>query len=112
MREIQKFEKTGDELPVNDLAAGFQRAVVDVLVIKTGRAVAETGAKGVHISGGVSANSQLRREMAERLDVPVRTPPLFLCTDNAAMIGAVAYQRFVRGERSDSNMDVTPSWQI
>ncbi len=112
MREIQKLERAGEKLPINDLAAGFQQAVVDALVIKTGRAVAETRAKGVHIAGGVSANSQLRREMAERLDVPVRTPPLFLCTDNAAMIGAIAHQRFVQGERSDSDMDVLPSWQI
>ncbi|MEM9776394.1 MAG: tRNA (adenosine(37)-N6)-threonylcarbamoyltransferase complex transferase subunit TsaD, partial [Chloroflexota bacterium] len=112
MREIQRFEKSGEELPLHDLAAGFQQAVVDVLVIKTGRAVKETGAKGVHISGGVSANSQLRREMAERLDVPVRTPPLFLCTDNAAMIGAAAHQHFTRGERSSADMDVSPSLQI
>lgn len=112
MREIQKLERAGEDLPINDLAAGFQQAVVDALVIKTGRAVAQTGAKGVHIAGGVSANSQLRREMAERLDVPVRTPPLFLCTDNAAMIGAIAHQRFIRGERSGADMDVTPSWQI
>ena len=112
MREIQKLERAGEDLPINDLAAGFQQAVVDALVIKTGRAVAQTGAKGVHIAGGVSANSQLRHEMAERLDVPVRTPPLFLCTDNAAMIGAIAHQRFVRGERSGADMDVTPSWQI
>ena len=112
LREIQKFERIGEPLPTHDLAAGFQQAVVDALVIKTGRAVTQTGAKGVHIAGGVSANSQLRREMAERLNVPVRTPPLFLCTDNGAMIGAAAHQRFIRGERSDSAMDVTPSWQI
>lgn len=110
LRETRRFGE--GKLPVADLAASFQAAVVDVLVTKTGRAAQEYGVTAVHLAGGVSANRALRREMMGRLTVPVRVPPLVLCTDNAAMIGAVAHQRFVRGERHGLDMDVFASWQL
>lgn len=99
-------------LPVNDMAASFQAAVVDVLVAKTAQAAAETGATAVHIVGGVAANSALRAAMAREIALPVRYPPLVLCTDNAAMIAAAAHQRFVRGQRDRLDLDVFPSWQL
>ena len=110
LRETQRYDE--DRLPVYDLAASFQAAVVDVLVEKTARAAEEHGVTAVHVAGGVSANRALRRAMAERLDVPVRYPPPILCTDNAAMIAAAAHWRFVNGERDTLDLDVTPSLQL
>jgi N6-L-threonylcarbamoyladenine synthase len=99
-------------LPVANLAASFQMAVVDVLVEKTCEAAERFDAQEILISGGVSANAALRREMAARADRPVRIPPLALCTDNAAMIGAVAHYRFLAGERSGLDLDVIPNLQL
>jgi N6-L-threonylcarbamoyladenine synthase len=76
-----------------DLAASFQEAVCDVLCEKTRRALDQTGLRRLALVGGLAANSRLRVRMAElgtALGVEVRTPPTSLCTDNAAMIAAVA----------------------
>ena len=99
-------------LPVADLAASFQDAVVDVLVTKTAQAAAEHQVTAVHLAGGVSANSQLRQAMSASLDLPVRYPPLFLCTDNAAMIGAAAHFHYVAGRRDSLALDVIPSLRL
>jgi len=109
LRETQKYR---GRLPVNDLAASFQAAVVDVLVSKTERAAVEHGVTAVHLAGGVSANSALRETMREQLSIPVWYPPLILCTDNAAMIGAAAYWHFVNGRRDSLALDVIPSLQL
>lgn len=110
LRESQRFSE--GQMPVNDLAASFQAAVVEVLVSKTAEAAKAHGVAAVHLAGGVSANRLLRQEMATRLDMPVRYPPMVLCTDNAAMIGAAAYWRFVAGERHDLNLDVVPGLSL
>jgi N6-L-threonylcarbamoyladenine synthase len=99
-------------LPVANLAASFQMAVVDVLVEKTCQAAQHFDAAEILIAGGVSANAVLRREMIAHADRPVRAPPLFLCTDNAAMIGAVAHHRFLAGERADLDLDVIPNLRL
>ncbi|UCG25495.1 MAG: tRNA (adenosine(37)-N6)-threonylcarbamoyltransferase complex transferase subunit TsaD [Chloroflexota bacterium] len=110
MRESQRFES--GRLPVADLAAGFQAAVVDVLVAKTSMAAEATGATAVHLAGGVSANRALRGAMDERLEIPVHYPPPELCTDNAAMIGAAAHWRFVSGQRDPYSIDVAPGLRL
>lgn len=107
LRETQRY--TPDRLPVADLAASFQAAVVDILVAKTAAAAAETGAKAVHLAGGVSANRSLRAAMTAALSIPVLYPPPVLCTDNAAMIAAAAHPRFVRGQRDALDFDVAPN---
>jgi N6-L-threonylcarbamoyladenine synthase len=110
MRTIAGYDQ--DRLPVSDLAASFQAAVVDVLVTKTALAAAEYEVSAVHVSGGVSSNRHLRKEMAQRLPVTVRFPSQKLCTDNAAMIAAAAHWHFTAGRRDFLDMDVLPSLQL
>ena len=111
MRQTSQYHST-DTMPVADIAAGFQAAVVESLVEKTAAAAEELGATAVHIAGGVSANRALRAAMRARLEIPVRFPPPALCTDNAAMIGAAAHFHFTRGRRDALDLDVTPSLQL
>ncbi len=99
-------------LPIADLAASFQMAVVDVLVSKTLAAAAAFDAREVLVAGGVSANRALRTAFQERSSLPVRVPPLSLCTDNAAMIAAVGHRRFLAGQRDALDIDVMPNWPL
>lgn len=98
--------------PVADIAASFQDAVTDWLVEKAARAAEAYGAKAVLVGGGVSANRMLREKMQARFGVAVSFPPLFLCTDNAAMIGAAAHYAWLRGARDGLEMDVAPDLKL
>ncbi len=110
MRQTKQYQ--ADRMPVPDLAASFQAAVVDALVTKTAEAAQAYGVTAVHLAGGVSANRQLRQMMAEQVALPVRCPPLSLCTDNAAMIAAAAHWHFVNGRRDSLALDVLPGLQL
>lgn len=99
-------------LSVNDLAASFQAAVVEVLVQKTLQAASSHKAKEIHIAGGVSANTVLRAAMNAASPIPVRVPPLSLCTDNAVMIASAGHFKYLRGEFSSLAMDVLPNWEL
>jgi len=90
-------------------AAGFQDAVVDVLVGKTIKAAEDYSASCVLVSGGVAANSQLRTTLEATCPVPVLIPPLSLCTDNAAMIACCSY--FTGGPHTPGGpeLDVEPA---
>lgn len=110
LRETEKYDP--DRMPVNDMAAGFQAAVVDVLVAKTATAAQDFDVTAVHLAGGVSANRALRQQMVESLDIPVRYPPFVLCTDNAAMIAAAAHYHFISDHRDTLDFDVLPSLQL
>lgn len=92
--------------PVANIAASFQMAVVDVLVSKTKAAAEAYDVAEILIAGGVSANGLLRNKMMAVAGRPVRVPPLALCTDNAAMIGAAGYWRWRAGRLADWNLDV------
>ncbi len=94
---------------VNNIAAGFQEAVVDVLVEKTVAAAQRHGAREVLLAGGVAANLPLRQRLPRRAPVPVSVPPPVLCTDNAAMVAACGYVHLRRGETSDLSIDVSAS---
>lgn len=91
------------------LARAFQESVVDVLATKTVEAARAFGATEVLLAGGVAANLRLREELRRRSPVPVRVPPIALCTDNAAMIGAAAFYRFDAGKQDGWDLDVQPS---
>lgn len=112
LREVQKIEGRDQPLPVADLAASFQAAVVDVLVGKTLRAADVFGAKEILVAGGVSANQALRQSIQEQSKLPVHIPPLPLCTDNAAMVAGAGYFRFATGQRDLLDMDVLPNWPL
>src|SRR5262245_11724869 len=94
------------------LAYAFQESVVDVLVTKTVDAARAFGATEVLLAGGVAANARLREELARRAAVPVRCPPLALCTDNAAMIAAAAFYRFEDGRQDGWDLDVQPNLKL
>ncbi|MBN2044839.1 MAG: tRNA (adenosine(37)-N6)-threonylcarbamoyltransferase complex transferase subunit TsaD [Anaerolineales bacterium] len=102
----------GVVLPVADLAASFQMAVVDVLVTKSRYAAQEFRAKELLVAGGVSANQLLREMIVQDTPGKVHIPPLYLCTDNASMIAAAGYHRFVRGQRSSLDFDALPTWPL
>ena len=110
--EAKKIEKDGRPLPVPDLAASFQAAVVDVLFSKTLAAAREFGAKEILVAGGVSANRGLRQAFKSQTEFPVHTPRISLCTDNAAMIGAAGYFRYALGHVSGLDVDVQPTWPL
>jgi N6-L-threonylcarbamoyladenine synthase len=121
LRELKRqapTTKIGDEplppdVPVADLAASFQAAVVEVLVTKTVAAARELKAKSIFIAGGVSANKALRVEMQNQAgELPVGFPPLILCTDNAAMIAAAGHFRYLAGQRDTLDFDVKPNWKL
>ncbi len=101
-----------DNLPVNDIAASAQAAIVDSLVEKTQLAVEAFDAKCVLLAGGVAANKVLRQEMSARASSPVLYPPPRLCVDNGAMIGAAASQHYRRGDFSRWDLDVVPNLKL
>ena len=110
--EVQALKKRSNGIPVHDLAASFQKAVVDVLFKKTMDAAREFGAKEIVVAGGVSANRALRQVFKAQMEFPVHIPPLSLCTDNAAMIGAAGYFRYALGHVSELEMDILPTWPL
>jgi N6-L-threonylcarbamoyladenine synthase len=112
MREVRRLEALGVTLPVPDMAASFQAAVVDVLVGKTLKAAEALNARDILVAGGVSANLALRQAFQEKAPRPVRIPPIEVCTDNAAMIAGAGYYRFVQGQNDDLDMDVLPNWPM
>ncbi|MEH3090289.1 MAG: tRNA (adenosine(37)-N6)-threonylcarbamoyltransferase complex transferase subunit TsaD [Microbacterium arborescens] len=116
-RWIEQRQAAGDEVPVADVAASFREAVVDVLVTKALDACAQHGVPRLLLGGGVIANRRLREvavARAEAAGVAVRIPPLSLCTDNGAMIAALAAELIASGAApstlafgADSTLPVT-----
>jgi N6-L-threonylcarbamoyladenine synthase len=98
-----------------DIAASFQQAVVDTLVLKCRRALKETGLKSLVVAGGVSANESLRMQLADlmkSLKGQVFYPGKEFCTDNGAMIAYAGWQRLRAGQAQDLSIGVTPRWPM
>jgi len=112
LRVVRQFEHMQQTLPAEDLAASFQAAVVDVLLTKTLKAAHTFKVKEIVLAGGVSANKALREAFLAQTQFRVHIPSLALCTDNAAMIAAAGYYRFVSGQRDALDLDVLPTWPL
>ena len=105
---IHHAEQVGETLNIPDLCASFSAAVSDTLVPRVELALRQTGCKKIAIAGGVAANSRIRRDIlaaAEGLGATVYMPPLKLCGDNGAMIGAQAYYEYLAGNVADMSLN-------
>jgi len=116
-RCVEQFEARGEAVPVADIAAAFQEAVVDVITAKAILACRENGITELLLGGGVAANSRLRQLTEQRCSaagIRLTVPPLSLCTDNGAMVAALGAQLVMSGIAPsgigfapDSSMPVT-----
>jgi len=95
-----------------DIAAGFQQAVIDTLAIKCKRALEQTNINQLVIAGGVSANTELRKQLAEKLHAEVFYPRHEFCTDNGAMIAYAGWLRLKNGFKQELAFDVKPRWSL
>lgn len=112
---VHNAEQRGEVIIPEDLAASFQASVVEVLVTKAIRAVKEKGGKQLLVAGGVAANSGLRAgltEACEQEGIELVIPPMHLCGDNAAMIGAAAIHPYRAGRQSTLAMNAEPGLDL
>ncbi len=110
-----KIEQKGEQINRDDLCCSFQETAIGMVIEKALRAVKEYNVKQVVLAGGVSANSYLREQITSKLkgtEVDVIIPPMWCCTDNAAMIAKVALRLYEKKLFADSSLSVDPSWQI
>lgn len=112
---VNTRKQKGEPVSVPNVAAGFQQAVVDVLVEKSIMAAVKTGIDRLVLAGGVSANSLLRKDIDKRCrkeGISLYYPSLAMCTDNAAMIGCAAYYKYKAGHSDDLYMDAYPALEL
>lgn len=114
---VHNANQKGETLDQYDLAASFQASVVDVLVDKTVRAVKEKQVKQLLLAGGVAANKGLRTALKHAVEteldgVELVIPPLSLCGDNAAMIGAAAHVEYKKGHKADYSLNARPGLSL
>ena len=105
---IHHADQVGEELDINSLCASFSAAVSDTLIPRVIQAMKQTGYSQLAVAGGVAANSRIRRDLCEaakQLQVDLFMPPLSLCGDNAAMIGAQGYYEYLSGNIADMNLN-------
>lgn len=112
---LNQMEQKNEEVIIEDVAASFQEAVLDVLVDKSFRLAKERKSKTIVMAGGVASNEGLRKAMEDRAKLEgmkVLYPSRILCTDNAAMIGAAAYFNYRDGKISDLSLGVAPNLSL
>ena len=105
---IHHAQQVGEELDIPSLCAAFTAAVSETLVPRVVRALEETGYRKIAVAGGVAANSRIRADIlkaAGKLGAEVYMPPLSLCGDNGAMIGAQAYYEYLAGNTADMSLN-------
>ena len=112
LREVRKLEDAGREVPVADMAASFQAAVVDVLFEKSMHAAEAHHVKEIIVAGGVSANEALRQAFHTQKRFTVHIPKLSFCTDNAGMVASAGYYRFALGHQDGLDFDAMPNWPL
>ena len=112
---LHNAAQKGEEVNIDDLCASFQRTAVDILIKNTLSAASDAGADKIVLAGGVSANSSLRARMAEeckRRGLGLYYPPLELCGDNAAMVGAQAYYEYKSGNTAGLDLNARATMPI
>jgi len=112
---LNHAKMTGEEVNPNDLAASFQKAVVQVLVEHAIRGTKEHGFRKLALAGGVASNSALRaslKEACEKNGITLYYPSPIFCTDNAAMIGAAGYYEYKKGRRSGWDLNAAASLKL
>lgn len=112
---LNQKEQKNEEIIIEDVAASFQQAVLDVLVDKSFRLAKERNMNKIVLAGGVAANQGLRSMMEERgrkEGIEIYYPSRTLCTDNAAMIGSAAYFNYKNGKASDLHLNVMPNLDL
>lgn len=112
---LNSAKQRDESVSIPDVAASFQAAVVDVLVMKTMMAAEQVGVNQIVLAGGVAANSALQREMTAQAAARGFTlfyPPPVLCTDNAAMIACRAYYQYLAKDFADLHLNAVPSLKL
>ena len=112
---LHRYEQLGEELPKAQFAARYTFEAVEAVAKKLGSAIDKYGVDEIALCGGVAANSHLRNRLsvlAKQKKIKLYTPPVSLCGDNAAMIGAQGYYEFIQGRFSDSSLNASASDSI
>lgn len=112
---VHKLEQNGEKVDVNNMCKSFQDVAVNLIIDRAKKIIAEYDIKECLLAGGVSANSYLREEMikvAEKNNVKLHLPPMWCCTDNAAMIAKVAERLYEKKIFADLDLSVDPNWRI
>ncbi|SDM67777.1 tRNA (adenosine(37)-N6)-threonylcarbamoyltransferase complex transferase subunit TsaD [Acetanaerobacterium elongatum] len=115
INQLHNAQQKGEEINTNDMAASFQSAVVETLTSRLMTAAAQNQSTAVVVAGGVAANSGLRTALTEACDkhrLTLYMPPLSLCGDNAAMIGAQGYYEYLAGNTADLTLNARASMAV
>lgn len=112
---LYKQEQVGEKVNIPDITASFQKAIFEVLIIKTIRAAETKNVKNIMLAGGVAANTYFKNWMTEEArgkGIKVYYPSTILCTDNAAMIACAGYYNLLKGKTASLDLNAVPNLQM